>query len=69
MCLTAYILPVIIALLLGMQAAMKSRQVSQHPEILDKNNDAQLVDVAAQRMARLGMFRHQQQSKAQLTSV
>ncbi len=49
-----------------LQAAMQSRQQSDHQ---DENHDAQQLDAATRRMARLSVLRHQQHAQAQLTSV
>ena len=46
---------------------MQSRQ--KHSDRQDENHDAQQLDAATQRMARLSMLRHQQHAQAQLTSV
>ncbi|DBB14469.1 TPA: hypothetical protein ACH3X3_004757 [Trebouxia sp. C0006] len=48
------------------KAAMQSRQQSDHQ---DENHDAQQLDAATRRMARLSVLRHQQHAQAQLTSV
>lgn len=49
------------------KAAMQSRQKQSDRQ--DENHDAQQLDAATQRMARLSMLRHQQHAQAQLTSV
>ena len=46
---------------------MQSRQKQSDRQ--DENHDAQQLDAATQRMARLSMLRHQQHAQAQLTSV
>ena len=50
-----------------LQAAMQSRQ--NQPDHQDENRDAQQLDAATQRIARLSMLQHQQHAQAQLTAV
>jgi len=59
--------PVLNLVCVDLQAAMQSRQ--QQSDHQDDNHDAQQLDAATQRMARLSILRHQQHAQAQLTSV
>ncbi len=52
---------------IDLQVAMQSRQ--QQSDHQDENCDAQQLDAATKRMARLSILRHQQHAQAQLTSV